>query len=226
MIRTCAIHQPNFMPWLGYFYKIANSDVFVILDNVDILLGSSKAITNRVKIKTQMGEQWLTVPIKKGDSKLIKDIKVQDNNWRIKLLKTIQQNYGKTAYFSKIFPLVEQLILFQTENLSAYNTNIITIISKHLGINTPIILASELTNISTDRNQRIIDICKNLNCNTYLSGKGGTKYHDISLFNNNNINIHLTNYTHPVYNQLYGDFVEGLSVIDYLFSNSMEGLKW
>jgi len=218
MLRTCAIHQPNFMPWLGYFYKIANADVFVILDNVDILTGSAKAITNRTKIKTPNGEQWLTVPIKKGESKAICDIKIQNTNWRVKLLKTIHQNYAKAKYFNEIFPLIEELVHFQTNQLSEYNTNIIKALCKYFNIETELLIASEFANLSTERNQRIIDICNTANCSIYLSGKGGTKYHDIVMFSKNNIQIQVTDFTHPVYTQLYGDFISGLSVLDYLFN--------
>ena len=94
MQKVCAIHQPNFFPWLGYFYKIVKSDVFVILDTVDIEIGTADAITNRPKIKTSSGVQWITIPIKKRESKLIKDIQIDNNRkWRDTMLKTIFFQY-------------------------------------------------------------------------------------------------------------------------------------
>jgi len=218
MHKTCAIHQPNFMPWLGYFYKIATSDVFVILDTVDIVTGTAKAITNRTKIKSTTDTQWLTVPIQKSESKRICDIAMVDNNWRTKILKTVQCNYAKSPHFESFFPILERLIGFESANLAEYNTHLIKEICLILDIHTEIVMASKLNIETEDRNQRIIDICKTLNCDTYYSGKGGTKYHDINLFEKSNIAIKTTNFIHPIYQQQHGVFIEGLSVIDFLFN--------
>lgn len=226
MKNICAIHQPNFLPWLGYFYKIAKADMFVILDTVDIQIGTAKAITNRCKIKTNNGVVWLTIPIKKSDSKRIKDIEIVQNNWQNKILKTISQQYGKAENFKNFWPIFEAIIAYESESLSEYNTNAIRIICKYLNIETTLILASEMNVKSMDRNTRIIDICKEASCNTYFSGKGGANYHDENKFYENKIEIQYTQFEHPVYNQLYGDFVAGLSIVDYLFSNGLEDLKW
>lgn len=226
MGKICAIHQPNFLPWLGYFYKIANSDIFIILDTVDIEIGTSKAITNRTRIKTNTGVNWITEPIKKGDSKKINNIEIINNNWKKKSLKTIYFQYNKSKFFDTIYPILEKIINYNSNKLSDYNTNAIKVICNFLNIDTEIILASELKVDATTRNQRIVDICKSCDCSTYLSGKGGEKYHDHNLFELNKIDIKITDFKHPKYNQLHGDFVPGLSIIDFLFSNSKEDLMW
>lgn len=222
MNRICAIHQPNFLPWLGYFYKIAKADVFVLLDNVDILTGSAKAITNRTKIKTNVGEQWITVPIKKTESKRILDIETVDNLWRTKMLKTIKLAYSKSPFFDTIYPLVEDMLSFDSHKLSIYNTEIIKAICGILGIETNIVIASELNITATERNQRIIDICKTVDCSIYFSGKGGTKYHDSNQFQESGIQIAITDFVQKPYPQIHGDFIGGLSIIDYLFNNKPE----
>ncbi|MCR4800946.1 MAG: WbqC family protein [Bacteroidales bacterium] len=223
MPKVCAIHQPNFMPWLGYFYKIAKSDVFVILDTVDIEVGTANAITNRTRIKTVAGVQWITVPIKKGDSKVIKDIVIDNTKrWRETMLKTLLFQYKKSQNFNIFYPFVEDLLNYQTDSLSEYNVHIIECMANYMGIKTKIVLASEMKGLSDDRNVRLIDICKQNGCDIYLSGNGGRKYHDEQLFENNGIMVKYTDFIHPEYGQLHGDFEKGLSCIDYCFNDGTE----
>ncbi len=219
-MKTCAIHQPNFFPWLGYFYKIAHSDVFVILDTVDIEIGTADAITNRTRIKTSSGIQWLTMPVRRSGSKLIKDV-VMDNTkkWRETMLKTIYFQYKKSANFTAFYPLVESWLKYDTDNMSEYNTYIIKQMCKYMAINTPIVLASELGDLTMDRNMRLIDICQQLNCEVYLSGNGGKKYHNEQLFSDSGVTVKYTDFVHPEYTQLHGEFIKGLSAMDYCFNN-------
>lgn len=219
MNKFCAIHQPNFLPWLGFFYKIQNSDVFIILDDVEISLSSAKAITNRTRIKTQQSVQYLTVPVLKGSSMLIKDIKIDNKqNWRTKHLKTIYYSYKKVVGFEFVYPFVEKLYSLETDSLSEFNVESIKLIMRLLNVEKDLLLASEIENISTDRNQRIIDLCNYTNSSNYLSGFGAKKYHNEELFSLNSVNIVYTDFVHPVYEQAHGDFVEGLSAIDYCFN--------
>lgn len=219
MSRICAIHQPNFFPWLGYFHKIARADVFVILDTVDIEVGTADAITNRTRIKTASGVQWITIPIKKGDSKIIKDIAIDNSKpWNDKMLKTIFHQYRKSAYFSQFYPFVEQILKCETDSLSNYNTNVIKKMAGYFGLSSQIVMASAIDGVSTERNQRLIDICKSQNCDVYLSGNGGRKYHDEQLFAQSGVKVEYTDFVHPIYPQLYGDFVKGVSAMDYCFN--------
>lgn len=223
MTKICAIHQPNFFPWLGYFYKIAKSDAFVILDTVDIEVGTASAITNRTRIKTSTGVQWITIPIKKGSSKVIKDIVIDNTKrWRETMLKTIYLQYKKSQNFEQFYPVVEDLLNYQTDSLSEFNVHIIESISRFMGIKTNIVIASEMKDLSNDRNMRLIDICRQNGCETYLSGNGGRKYHDERLFAENGINVKYTDFIHPEYKQLHGEFVQGLSVMDYIFNDGSE----
>ena len=223
MSKICAIHQPKFFPWLGYFYKIAKSDVFVILDTVDIEVGTASAITNRTRIKTTAGEQWITIPIKKGVSKVIKDIAIDNTKrWRETMLKTIFLQYKKSQNFNQFYPIVEELLNYQTDSLSEFNVNIIERMSRYMGLKTEIILASDMRNLSDDRNMRLIDICRQNGCDIYLSGNGGRKYHDEQLFIDNGVSVKYTDFVHPEYRQLHGDFVKGLSALDYIFNDGAE----
>src|SRR6185369_12527883 len=101
MTKIISIHQPNFIPWLGYFYKIYAADVFVILDNVEYQSGNSSSITNRTKIKTNNGELMISVPVRKNEqSKMIIDMEIDNRQpWKPKMLKTVQFSYTKAAHF-------------------------------------------------------------------------------------------------------------------------------
>ena len=135
------------MPWLGYFSKIAQSDVFVILDNVEYQVGNANSITNRVKIKTQSGELFFTVPIRKSE---MKNINQQQIDWKQPWLKkqwrTLEMAYAKAPYKNEALEFFHPLLHQQFENLAAYNTNIIQQICLELKIKAQIFIASEKAN--------------------------------------------------------------------------------
>ena len=219
MGKICAIHQPNFLPWLGFFYKISKADTFIVLDNVEISVSSAKAITHRTKIKTQNGIQYLSIPLLQTNSKLIKDIQIDTNqSWKRKHLKTIYFAYKKAIGFDYIYPEIEQFYAIETVSLSEFNLKSIKFVMQLMEIRNELILASSLNNISSERNQRIIDLCKTVDANIYLSGFGAKKYHDELLFQHQNIKVLYTDFEHPVYIQQHGAFIEGLSAIDFLFN--------
>ena len=180
---------------------------------------------NRTKIKSVSGEQWLTIPLKKSDTKVINKLNYLETNWRDKVIKTIQMNYAKAPFFKEIFPLLEEIIFYPTNNIATYNINGITKVCTHLGIhNKQFILASEMNLIGQERNDRIIEICQKANSNQYFSGNGGKKYHDENYFIAKGINITYTNFTQKPYSQLYGEFIPGLSIIDALFNHNIKML--
>ncbi len=218
-VVSVGIHQPNFFPWLGFFHKMKESDVFIILDTVDIVLGSSKAITHRTKIKTIQGESWLSLPLKKEGTKIIKELQFrEETDWRNELLSKIKKNYHHSPFFNEVFPFIEECVQINISNLSVYNTRIIKMVAERLKIKTTIFFASELNVTTIDKNERLIELIKKIPGNVYLSGKGGQSYNDEAMFDKNEIVIKYLTYTPKEYSQLHGGFISGLSVIDYLFS--------
>jgi len=222
--KIISIHQPNFIPWLGYFYKIYTSDVFVILDNVEYQSGNANSITNRTKIKTANGELMINVPVKKNEqSKLIIDMEIDNRQpWKTKMLKTIMFSYTKAPFFKDIFPEFENLLNQNWEKLSELNTVLIIFIAEKLQIKTQIVKASEMSLTDEDRNGRLIEICKKLDGTIYLSGNGAKKYNDENLFHTNNIELRYTEFTPQPYPQLQGEFIKGLSVLDALLNCGWE----
>lgn len=217
--KRIGIHQPNFFPWLGYFHKMKQCDVFVILDTVDIVLGSSKSITHRTKIKTAQGEHWLTIPLVKSESKEIQTIEINDGiSWKSKMLQTVYQNYRKAAFFEETYTFFETCLSNENHLLSKFNTAILLKLMQKMDIDCEVLFASELPIYSQDRNNRLIEIIQHLNGTTYVSGKGGTQYHDVDLFQQAQIQIEPTAFLPFAYPQLYGEFIPGLSCIDFLFN--------
>lgn len=224
---TIAIHQPNFFPWAGYFRKIKESDIFVFLDTVDITLGSSKSITHRTKIKTPNGENYLTVPLRKRESKLIKDILIDNAQpWKKKMLTNIQHNYSKANCYEETMNWFEPFLNQEHEFLSAMNISLLKKICALLKIKTDLKTASELKIEHDDRNLRLIEICKSLGGTIYLSGKGGAGYNAENIFAENKIDIRYIQYPEFNYPQLHGDFLAGLSLLDMLFNIGIDSQKF
>ncbi len=213
-----AIHQPNFLPWLGYFYKMLKSDKFVLLDDVQF---TKNSYINRTKIKTQNGDQWLTIPVQMSGNfgKNINDVKIYEPELSTKkILKTIKMNYSRTKYFNLYYPKIVEKLEIDNEYLSNINIKLIRLIKEELNIETHLILSSDINGIEGNSTRRLISICKKLNCDNYLSGFGGANYQDSELFRKSRITLLTTDFEHPIYSQIWGDFIPNLSVIDLLFN--------
>lgn len=209
-----AIHQPQYMPYIGYIQKILKSDIFVFLDDAQY---KKNEWQNRNRIKSSNGVIWITVPVKYKFGQKINEVVIADDYWRKKHIQAIRLNYAKSDYFNSFFPVVEGFLNRSYEKISDLNIDCVKMILNYMKIEKKLILSSSL-DISTVKTQRLIDICKKLNADTYLSGDGGRDYLDEKKFHENNINLIYQNYRPPVYKQLYVDFVPNLSIIDMLFN--------
>jgi len=223
-----AIHQPNFLPWLGYFNKIKESDLFVFLDDVQFERG--KTFTSRSKIIANNQELWLTIPTKnKSELKNINEIEV-DNPllWKKKHLKTIEMNFKKSVYFNSVYSLIEQVYMQDSTLLIDYNIPLITSIANSLNLETKFINSSSLQE-SHDKQawEKILSILKETNTKTYISGsgEGSKRYVNQSDLTANGINLKWQEFNHPTYPQLHGEFISHLSIIDALFNVGFEGVK-
>lgn len=215
-----SIHQPNFIPWAGYFHKIIHSDCFVLLDNVEFTKGG---LTNRNKIKFSNGNvNWLTVPVNlsKGSKQKINQIEINnDFNWQKKHLNTLVVNYSKSKYFNHYYEKIQNVYESKYITIADFNTKLLKLVLKELNIQTSIYIASEITSIENLKsNEMLVQICKTLKAKKYMSGSGARKYNDETLFKANGIELTYQEFNHPVYSQLYSDFVPNLSIIDILFN--------
>ena len=209
-----AAHQPNYVPYLGYFQKMFDCDIFVYLDSLEYSRGGFGA---RNRIKTAKGVEYLTIPISISKNGKYTDVKFADLRWKTKHLKTIKTNYSKAKYFSEIFKLYESAI--STEGTFVdININLIETFANYLNINNRRIRLSEILFDFGHKSELIIDICNKLGASVYLSGAGAKVYNDEELFNRNGIKLTYVTYECPIYNQLWGNFEANLSILDYLFN--------
>lgn len=216
-----SVHQPNYIPWIGYFYKIYKSDIFVFMDDVQYI---RKGFINRNRIKTHQGVSWLTIPVEnKGNYGTdINKMKIRnDLQWQENHLKNIEMNYKRSDYFNDFNSIFKDCLIKDYDNLGQLNIYIIKSICRLLNIKTEIILSSEL-NIKETGTERIISICRAVGANMYLSGSGGSKYQDEKMFEDNSIQLVYSDFKEKQYKQLWGDFAGSLSVIDYIFNCGYE----
>lgn len=218
------IHQPMYLPWLGLFDRIYRCDLFVLLDNVPY---SKNYFLNRNKIKTANGWIWLTVPVAaKGKfGQLIKDVEIDNStNWREKHWKSIFFNYQKASFFSRYAKSFEETYQREWSHLAAFSEELLRIVLKALGIGTPIVRASDM-NVDGRKEELVLNICKRLNADRYLSGPDGKNYLNLQIWNENGVNVLFHNFLHPEYPQLYKGFIPQMSIIDLLFNCGDESLK-
>lgn len=216
-MKIVTAHQSSYLPWLGFFHKIALSDVFVILDAVQF---EKNSFSNRNKIKGANGEFWLTVPLQqKGHLlKTIKDMRISaDVSWSKKHLKSIESCYRQAPFFEHYIQFYRECYGRAWDSLSDLTEYMVRWFLKELGIVVEVRRMSD--SIFTKKKEHlIVELCKAYGGDVYVFGKLGADYADPELFRRHDISIYFQDYRHPDYTQLHGSFVPSLSVMDLLFN--------
>ena len=213
-----SIHQPNYIPWLGYFEKIMRSDVFVFLDDVQY---EKNYLINRNKIRTSEGSTWMTIPVKATHDSSINSAQIDNSqSWASKHKKSIMINYSKSNFLHDHMNFFDVLYDKKFNNLIDINVEIIHYLMKELDIKTKTIFSSEL-HVEGKGSDRILNICKSLKADLYISGPFGKTYLNMGDFKNNHIAIEFQNFVHPVYAQCYKPFIPNMSIIDLLFNEGI-----
>lgn len=211
----CSIHQPNYIPYIWLFHKINASDIFVFYDNAQY---TKWDYHNRNKIKTSNWEVLLTIPVNVQLWDKINQVKI-NNKILKKHLKTIEQAYKKSAYFNEIYQIVQDLYSYDWNSLAEFNINIIKKISEYLEINTKFIVLSEIIpELESNSTDALVKVCKAAQSNEYISGSGWKNYVEEEKFSQNNIKLKFQEFAHPKYEQIWGDFIPYMSILDLLFN--------
>jgi len=222
-MKVLTAHQPSYLPWLGFFHKIAMSDIFMILDDVQI---EKNSFSNRNKIKGPNGEFWMTVPVKiKGHmSNKIRDIEVSGNSiWQRKHLKAIENCYAKAPHFNDYIPFFRDCYGRSWGKLSDLNEYMLSWFLEQLHIDIEVCRMSDYS-FKERKSALILEICRRLGADVYVFGALGKDYADMDEFNRHGVRPYFQDYKHPEYRQLYGSFIPNLSIIDLLFNHGSDSL--
>ena len=222
-LTNIIIRQPGYLPNLGFFKKIQSCDTFVFLDDIQFV---KDRFDNRNRIRTKNGTSWLTVPINRPVfKKNLNEILISNNlHWQLDHLNIIEDTYHEAPFFTTYWNSLQKILNKKWTKLIDLNLELIRYFMVTLNLTTPTVDSSTLKK-SSDRSQRLLDICKQLNASCYISGISGKDYLDEKIFHNSGIKIIYENFQHPVYNQIHGDFVENLSILDLLFNEGENSQK-
>ena len=222
-----AIHQPNFLPWMGYFYKMAQCDAFVLLDHVEF---TKRSYTKRVLIhnKDDMNQdQYLMIPLQKhSDHIAIKDLKItNDSKWQDKIKAQIHQTYHKAPFYNQLEPLMDSFLVNppKSDSFSDFTIALIKFIAQTLNLNPTWVVSSHLDIEYTPKNINI-DILSHLNADTYISGMGAKKYQDEEAFKTKEISLKYSDYKSYFENLHLPHHFLNKSIISYLAHYDLEFL--
>lgn len=222
--RVAVILQPSYLPWLGYFAQLHQSDVFVVYDDVQF---DKHGWRNRNRIKTAQGAQWLTVPVcTHGKNHPANSEVLIDNTqpWRKKHLDSIRQSYARAPYVRDYLGIFEEIYSREWLRLLDLNMAFFRGLSDALGLRREILFASEL-DVQGDPVSRLIDICRKVGASHFFEGASGKDYIDGDRFADAGVTLEYQNYQHPVYPQLHGPFLPFLSIVDLLFNCGPRSLE-
>ena len=217
-----AIHQPHFLPWLGYLHRMAQVDAFVLLDHVQF---ERRNYQNRTMIRLEDEARWLTVPVvQRSQKERIIDKEVDHRLERAKWwapnhFATLRHAYRHAGFFGTYAPAVKQLLETRRERLVDLNQAGLDMLREAFGIATPLVRSSELA-LSGARSDLILDVCHTLGARTLLAGLGASRdYLDVEAFERSGVRIEHHEFRHPEYPQCgSAPFMRGLSAIDLLFN--------
>jgi hypothetical protein len=219
-----AIHQPTFFPWLGYFDRMAASDLFVILDHVQF---ERRNYQNRTLIRLEDESRWLTVPVVQLSQKEKIIDKRVDNPadvtgarwWGPNSFNTLKYAYRKAPFFDDYASRLREIFAARWEKLLDLNMATLEFMREKLEITTPMMRSSTLQP-EGQRSGLLLDICQKVGATAFLGGMGGSRgYLDLDAFNAAKMGVRWQDFAHPVYTQPgMAPFIKGLSALDLLFN--------
>jgi hypothetical protein len=218
-----AAHQPNFLPWLGYFDKMRKADVFVTVDHVQM---ERQSFQNRTRIKTAEGVRWITVPvIQESRDEILAEKRIDNSRegrfrWGRKMALTLKYAYQAAPHYAEYAPVLTEILEGRWDLLADLNHKLVDFCRDALQIRTPLVKSSDLK-ISGAKSEMVLNMCRQLGAKAYLSGNGASRaYLDVAAFEAAGIEILWQDFPHPRYEQRppAGTFVEKLSVLDLLFN--------
>jgi hypothetical protein len=227
---TCAIIQPSYIPWRGYFHQIQKSDVFIFYDDVQY---DKHGWRNRNRLKFSTGVQWLTIPVKtKGNVTEhipINDVKIiWDKPWHKNHRQTVHFGYSKAPYYKKYAPLLDQFYSHEPEFLADFTVETTIALARELGIGKTRFLRSSTLPVSGAKSDRLLEILASVGATHYVSGPSARDYMELDKFAAAGITVEFMQYDYPEYPQLHGAFEPQVSILDLLMMTGADapGYIW
>ncbi len=214
-----SINQPAYLPWLGYFERIAASDLHVVLDHVQF---EKNSFTNRNKARTKEGSTWLSIPLstkgKFGDLAINALEFAANDPWAKKHWATLRMNYGKAPFFKQYAPAYEALYM---QSWTSFMPMVRAFLEQHLRdlqIETPLRFSSEMA-IAGTKSELVLNLCRATGATTYLSGALGRNYLDEASFTAASLGVRYQDYAHPTYTQCQPGFEPYMGILDLIFNH-------
>lgn len=216
------IHQPNYIPWCGYFSKIAYCDLFIFLDNAEISPGQSYVY--RSMLRDAQKTFWLSQPSRRHTHQSIMDVEFSDSDWGRSHLARLTQTYRKAPFYKEVMELISPFYSNPGNYLAVFNMRLIRAICEYLDLDCRLELSSQISPEGTS-DERLISLVKLAGGDTYVSGKGGQNYQDPQKFAGAGLELEIKTYQPIPYPQIHGDFIGGLSILDCLFNLGEDARK-
>jgi len=217
-------HQPHFLPWLGYLDKVAKSDVFVVMDDLQY---EAQNFQNRNRLKLPDGGFWITVPLRRGaQTDRIVDKRIDNtglggrHHWQHRAWRTIETHYAKAPFFARYAQDLQIVFARKWDYLVELDLHMLDLARGWFGITGPIVRASSL-GLRGAKTARILDLCERVGARAYLSGKGGSQdYLDVEMLARAGVSVIWQTFRHPAYPQRYAGrgFVSHLGFVDALLN--------
>ena len=228
---TCAICQPHYLPWIGYFEMIDRVDVFVLFNDVQFIKREWKNPNRIRKSPTGSDTKWLTVPVtQECQRSLLKDARISNvHNWTAAHFESLQHTYRNTSFvFDHLMGLNEISEMYRDSSLADLNDALVTHICQQLGITTRLIKSSEL-HVNGKREDKLLNICKAIGADVYLANNSTGQYVQAEFFQRDGVDFVLQDYQHPEYKQTWKGrglpFLSHLSIVDLLFNQGKQSLE-
>ena len=213
-----AIHQPHYLPWLGYLHRMVQAELFIVLDHVQFERGNYQ---NRTMVRVNGAPHWLTVPVAQRSQKERIVDKAVDNSreWAASHYETLRRAYASARYFGGYADRLKSIYESPWERLVDLNDALLELLRDAFAIRTPLVVSSELDVVGA-KSELVLNLCKAVGAHTLLVGLGGSRaYLDRAAFAEAGIALAFQEFNHPVYPQRgAAPFSPGLSAVDLLFN--------
>lgn len=213
--KVIVIQQLGYLPWTSWLARICKCDVYVVYDTAQYVKND---FFNRNRIRLGNEWKWLTVPVSAHGFPAIKDVRITNASWAATHLETIRHAYGKAPYFDDVFPAMSALLQRDWSRLLDLQLAVFDLHFELLGISPQIAIASELGIQSTDRNERLVEICRLFGADTYLSGTSAQGYLNVEAFSTQGIAVEWDVLSNPVYPQIGNGFMPQMCALDLLMN--------